>query len=111
MIAEFLQSHPAVEKVCYGGLSTWNHHLKSGPMKGFGGMMGIVWEEDCVHQCLGNQVELILHTTPQCLSASVPQCLSASNCNPTARKRTWHPSALYACIDRVGRPRGFNHRF
>ena len=63
MIAEFLQSHPAVEKVCYGGLSTWNHHLKSGPMKGFGGMMGIVWKEDCVHQCLGNQVELILHAT------------------------------------------------
>ena len=65
MIAEFLQSHPAVEKVCYGGLSIWNHHLKSGPMKGFGGMMGIVWKEGCVHQCLGNQVELILHTTTQ----------------------------------------------
>ena len=27
------------------------------------GLMGIVWKEDFVHQCLGNQVELILHAT------------------------------------------------
>ena len=63
VIAEFLQSHQAVQEVCYGGLSTWNHHSESGPMKGFGGMMGIVWKDDCVHQGLGNQVKLILHAT------------------------------------------------
>ena len=63
MVAEFLQSHPAVAKVRYGGLPAWNRHAESGSLKGFGGMLGVEWKTDAVHQGLGRHVRLILNAT------------------------------------------------
>lgn len=63
LVAEHLQSHPAVAQVRYGGLPEWNRHLKTGSLKGFGGMMGVQWKEDTVHQNLGKHTELIVDRT------------------------------------------------
>jgi len=63
MIAEFLQSHPAVARVRYGGLPAWNRNAGSGFPKGFGGMLGVEWKKDSVHQRLGKHVKLILNAT------------------------------------------------
>jgi methionine-gamma-lyase len=63
LIAEFLQIHPAVARVRYGGLPAWNPHAASGPLKGFGGMLGIEWKNDAVHQQVGKHVKLIINAT------------------------------------------------
>jgi len=63
MIAEFLQSHPAVAQVRYGGLPAWNRHVGSSSLKGFGGMLGVEWKKDDVHRDLGKHVKLILNAT------------------------------------------------
>ena len=60
-VAEFLESHPAVARVRYGGLPSWNK--LEGPPKGFGGMLGIEWKKDSVHRNLGKHVKLILNAT------------------------------------------------
>jgi cystathionine beta-lyase/cystathionine gamma-synthase len=63
MVAEFLQSHPAVACVRYGGLPAWNRHAESGFLKGFGGMLGVEWKKDSVHRDLGKHVQLMLNAT------------------------------------------------
>jgi len=63
LLAEFLQSHPAVARVRYGGLPAWNRNAGSGSPKGFGGMLGVEWKDDSVHQRLGRYVKLILNAT------------------------------------------------
>jgi methionine-gamma-lyase len=63
IVAEFLQTHPAVAQVRYGGLPTWNRHAESSSLKGFGGMLGVEWKTDAVHRDLGKHVELILNAT------------------------------------------------
>jgi methionine-gamma-lyase len=63
VVAEFLQSHPAVARVRYGGLPAWNRYAELGSLKGFGGMLGIEWKKDAVHRDLGKHVELILNAT------------------------------------------------
>jgi len=63
MIAGFLQSHPAVARVRYGGLPAWNPTAGSGSPNGFGGMLGVEWKEDSVHRNLGRHVKLILNAT------------------------------------------------
>jgi len=63
MVAEFLESHPAVARVRYGGLPAWNRYVESGTLKGFGGMLGVEWKNDAVHQGLGKRVKLILNAT------------------------------------------------
>ena len=63
MIAEFLQSHPAVARVRYGGLPAWNRHAESGSIKGYGGMLGVEWKKDSVHKNLGRYVKLIINQT------------------------------------------------
>jgi methionine-gamma-lyase len=63
LIAEFLQSHPAVARVRYGGLPAWHSQANSGSMKGFGGMLGVEWKNDSVHRGLGKHVKLILNQT------------------------------------------------
>ncbi|NQT36613.1 MAG: aminotransferase class V-fold PLP-dependent enzyme [Planctomycetes bacterium] len=60
-VAEFLQSHPAVARVRYGGLPAWN--AKSRFLNGFGGMLGVEWKNDSVHQRLGRHVRLIIEQT------------------------------------------------
>jgi len=63
MIAEFLQSHPAVARVRYGGLPAWNRHADSGSLKAYGGMLGVEWKKDAVHKNLGRHVKLIINQT------------------------------------------------
>ena len=63
MIAEFLESHPSVARVRYGGLPAWNSLRHSNSPKGFGGMLGVEWKTDAVHQGLGRHVKLILNAT------------------------------------------------
>lgn len=63
IVAEFLQLHPAVARVRYGGLPAWNRHVESGSLKGFGGMIGVEWKKDSVHQNLGKHVKLIINQT------------------------------------------------
>ncbi len=61
-VAEFLQSHPAVARVRYGGLPSWNPH-PTGPLRAFGGMLGVEWKQDAVHQNFGKHVKLALNAT------------------------------------------------
>jgi methionine-gamma-lyase len=63
MVAEFLESHPAVARVRYGGLPAWNKQAATGSLKAFGGMLGVEWKKEAVHQGLGRHVKLILNAT------------------------------------------------
>ncbi|MDH3718768.1 MAG: PLP-dependent transferase [Planctomycetota bacterium] len=63
MVAEFLQSHPAVARVRYGGLKDWNPQAETGAPKGFGGMLGVEWKRDAVHENVQNHVKLMIHAT------------------------------------------------
>ena len=64
MVAEYLVSHPAVRRVRYGGLPSWNPQSESNEFpKGFGGMIGIEWKNAKVHQEIGNHTKLILNAT------------------------------------------------
>ena len=62
-VAEFLQSHPGVARVRYGGLPSWNRNAGSGLPKAFGGMLGVEWKKDSVHKGLGHHVKFILNAT------------------------------------------------
>jgi cystathionine beta-lyase len=47
IVSEFLQTHPAVEKVYYPGLPSHpNHHLAKNQAKGFGGVVSFSLKED-----------------------------------------------------------------
>ena len=59
-VAEFLEAHPAVARVRYGGLPSWN---KLDFLKGFGGMIGVEWKSDSVHRGLARHVKLIINKT------------------------------------------------
>ena len=63
VVAEFLESHPAVVQVRYGGLPARNRQAESSSLKGFGGMLGVEWKMDAVHRNLGKHVKLILNAT------------------------------------------------
>jgi methionine-gamma-lyase len=63
MTADFLATHPAVARVRYGGLSTWNPQVNHGSLKGYGGMLGIEWKTDEVQKQLGRHLKLILRQT------------------------------------------------
>ena len=63
LVAEFLESHPAVAKVRYGGLPSWNPQAEDGTPKGYGGMVGIEWKEDAVHENVGKHTELMINAT------------------------------------------------
>ena len=46
-IAEFLETHPAVDKVYYPGLKThFNHHIAKAQSKGFGGIVSFTLKND-----------------------------------------------------------------
>lgn len=63
MVAEFLESHPAVARVRYGGLPSWNPQAQTASPKGFGGMIGVEWRRNAVHQDVGRHTRLILNAT------------------------------------------------
>lgn len=58
-----LHTHPAVARVRYGSLPSWNRGAGSGLLKGFGGMLGVEWKKDSVHQRLGGNVRLMINAT------------------------------------------------
>lgn len=60
-VAEFLESHPAVARVRYGGLTSWKTPEES--PAGFGGMLGVEWKQDSVHRNVGQHVSLVLNAT------------------------------------------------
>ncbi len=62
-VAEFLESHSAIERVRYGGLPSWNPQAGNGTPKGFGGMIGVEWKDSAVHQNVGKHTNLILNAT------------------------------------------------
>lgn len=62
-VAEYLASHPAVSQVRYGGLDSWNRYLDSHAVKGFGGMLGVEWKKDKVHERIHKNTRLILNVT------------------------------------------------
>ena len=46
-VAEFLETHPAVDKVFYPGLKThFNHHIAKAQGKGFGGIVSFTLKDD-----------------------------------------------------------------
>jgi len=59
-VAEFLEEHPAVARVRYGGLKSWN---RLEYLRGFGGMIGVEWKSTSVHRNLGHHVKLIINKT------------------------------------------------
>ena len=61
LVAEFLRGHPAVARVRYGGLPSWNNVADS--PKGFGGMLGIEWKTEALHRNVGKHASLILDAT------------------------------------------------
>ncbi len=63
MVAEFLESHPAVARIRYGGLTSWNLNPAAGSPKGFSGMVGIEWKEGAVHEKVGKHTKLIINAT------------------------------------------------
>ncbi len=63
LVAEFLDSHPLVERVRYGSLASWNPYLKTGSVKGYGGMLGVEWKTDKLHKNVGRKMKMILNAT------------------------------------------------
>lgn len=104
LLAEFLQSHSAVSRVRYGGLAAWNRNVGSGSRKGFGGMLGVEWKEDSVHQHLGKHVKLILHAT----SLGDPVTRVTARREETGPR---HTRTLHASIGRLGRAERSDCRF
>jgi len=50
-VAAFLERHPAVARVRYGGLVSWpGSRVGAGFTKGYGGMMGVEWKSDKIHK-------------------------------------------------------------
>jgi methionine-gamma-lyase len=50
-VAKYLEKHPAVERVRYGGLkSYYRRQVCAAYLKGCGGMLGVEWKSDQVHR-------------------------------------------------------------
>ena len=63
VVAEFLQEHPAVHQLRYGGLPEWNPYAGKNSLKGYGGMLGIEWNSDVIHRKFGSHLKLIISQT------------------------------------------------
>jgi len=57
--AKFLESHPKVARVRYGGLPSWDGH-KTGAtyLRGCGGMMGVEWKDAATHNSFSTRLKL-----------------------------------------------------
>ncbi len=50
-VAKFLEKHPAVERVRYGGLKSYRcNRVGATFLKGFSGMLGVEWKSEKVHE-------------------------------------------------------------
>lgn len=58
-VARFLESHPKVACVRYGGLPSWDgHKTGSSYLRGFGGMMGVEWKDAKTHNTFGDRLKM-----------------------------------------------------
>ena len=58
-VARFLESHPKVARVRYGGLPSWKGQaVGASYLRGCGGMMGVEWKEDATHATFGGRLKL-----------------------------------------------------
>ena len=58
-VARFLESHPKVARVRYGGLPSWSGHaLAATFLKGTGGMLGVEWKDDATWQGFRERLKL-----------------------------------------------------
>lgn len=58
-VARFLESHPKVARVRYGGLPSWSGHAVAARfLKGTGGMMGVEWKDDATHDSFHTRLKL-----------------------------------------------------
>lgn len=58
-VAQFLESHPRVARVRYGGLPSWDRGgIGARYLRGFGGMIGVEWKDAGAHATFGNRLKL-----------------------------------------------------
>jgi len=58
-VARFLESHPKVARVRYGGLPSWKGQaVAAGYLRGCGGMLGVEWKDDATHAAFGGRLKL-----------------------------------------------------
>jgi len=58
-VARFLEAHPKVARVRYGGLPSWSgHDVAATYLRGCGGMMGVEWRDDATHAAFAGRLQL-----------------------------------------------------
>lgn len=58
-VATFLEAHPKVARVRYGGLPSWDERgIGKSYLRGFGGMMGVEWKDAATHESFGQRLKL-----------------------------------------------------
>ena len=58
-VARFLETHPKVARVRYGGLPSWDgHKIATLYLRGCGGMMGVEWKDSATHDSFGTRLKL-----------------------------------------------------
>jgi cystathionine beta-lyase/cystathionine gamma-synthase len=58
-VARYLEGHPKVAQVRYGGLASWvGYHVGATYLRGFGGMMGIEWKDSRTEAVFRQRVKI-----------------------------------------------------
>lgn len=58
-VAAFLEAHPKVARVRYGGLASWDERgIGKSYLRGFGGMMGVEWKDAATHESFDRRLKL-----------------------------------------------------
>jgi methionine-gamma-lyase len=58
-VSQFLQSHPKVARVRYGGLQNWNGDKNAASyLRGYGGMLGVEWKDAATHDSFSVRLKL-----------------------------------------------------
>jgi cystathionine beta-lyase/cystathionine gamma-synthase len=58
-VARYLEGHPKVARVRYGGLASWDgYHVGATYLRGFGGMMGIEWKDSRTEAVFRQRVKI-----------------------------------------------------
>jgi cystathionine beta-lyase/cystathionine gamma-synthase len=58
-VARYLEGHPKVARVRYGGLPSWDgYHVGATYLRGFGGMMGVEWKDSRTEAVFRQRVKI-----------------------------------------------------
>jgi methionine-gamma-lyase len=58
-VARFLEGHPKVQRVRYGGLPSWpGNKVGQTHLSAYGGMLGVEWKDDATHQHFPKRLKL-----------------------------------------------------